>query len=369
MSKIVKKFQDEWGTEKVYYAENEKPMIVVPTGSISLDFAIGIGGIPQGRLVEIFGPESVGKTSLAYYIIAEHQKAFPNKPVLFCNIEGGFDPQWAQRIAGVEIKEEARNALVIASADPGTESVEMVGWAVESGEFSLVVYDSIGAMLGDKERKPGEKKQAFGQAQMVTHMTKLCTQPAYRTGTSVIFLNQVRDDVSSRGLPRVKAPGGRAAKHQAAIRIELKKGYIENKKMFSANIFGEKIEVGFRVAADVIKNKTSAPRMKAGWNFYTRPVGGVIGIDRQQEIADLSLNTRVIEQRGKYYYNEAFPEDSKGERRIETKDALFEFLKGNDDVREQVRLQLMDLAYRVATNNGNELALAPVEEVEDEDNG
>jgi recombination protein RecA len=317
-------------------------MEVVSTGSISLDFATGVGGLPRGRVVEIFGPESIGKTALSYYMIAEEQKK--GRAALFCNIEGNFDPFWAQKIAGVDINRNSPNPLVVASADPGSECVELVASAVTSGNFGIIVFDSIGAMLGDKERQPGEKKQAGGQSQLVTHMVKLVAIPADQNGTTVVFLNQLRDKFNAT-MALTESPGGRAVKHMAAMRIRLR----PSKDRFYDTIAGEKIEVGFRVAAKVEKNKASSPNSVAGWNFYNRPYEGKIGIDREQEILDLSLAHGIVDHGGGgYYYHDVFPEDDKGQRRVRGKESVFDYLKQHPEDQDKIRMELMELSRRMS---------------------
>lgn len=359
MDNDLKKFfdsqQKRYGKDAVYVAGDAPPMDVISTGSVSLDFATGVMGIPRGRVVEIYGPESIGKTSLLYYMMAEEQKR--GRPTLLVNLEGSFDPAWAARIAGLDISTDAEAPVMVANMDNGLQAVEMVGSAVHSGSFGLVALDSIGAMLGEKESEPGAAKQAYGQSGLVTHLVKLVTAPAARNLTTCIFLNQLRDATATRpGLVATKAPGGRAVKHQAAVRIELKR----TPNNYKTKINGDDIEVGFQVAAKIKKNKAAAPNGVAYWNFYNRPLlfdggkvtldpDGVVGIDKQQEIIDLALNHDVIRRLGAYYLHETFPLDDKEQHRLFGKESVFGFLRDpeNDAAREQIRMELM----RLSTNH------------------
>lgn len=345
--KALKELTKRYGTDRVGTLKDFENVQVVSTGSASLDFAIGKGGIPVGRIVEIFGAESVGKTSLTYYMINEQLKAFPDKLAAFVNIEGSFDPIWLRTLVP-DIDEER---LIVFHPDPGMQSAEMIGDIVNEGIYSIVVFDSLGAMLGDKERQPGEAQQAGGQSRLITHLAKLTTVPADRSGTTVVLVNQVRDVFNSR-FPAVMTPGGRAVKHQAAIRIKMKRG----PERFNANLFGEDIEVGFRVAAEVYKNKAAAPNMVAAWNFYNRPLNflggkkveldphGLVGIDRDQELMDLAINYGIVARRGAYYYHDLLPLDAKGEHKMQGSEGVFDFLRSSKESREQIRRELMDLA-------------------------
>lgn len=323
------KFQKKFGADKLYKASEEPEMEVVSTGSVSLDFATGIGGFPRGRIIEIFGRESIGKTALSYYVIAEHQKAGLNCG--FINLEGTFDPEWAHKIAGVDL-----NSLAVGSPDPGTEAIEMLAMMVNSGVFGLVVFDSIGAMLGDKEQDYTQKKQAGGQSALVTHMVKLTAVPAARNKCTVVFLNQVRDAFDSMYAVET-SPGGHAAKHMAVMRIHMKPG----KDKYKGLVNGEEVIVGYRAVAKIIKNKASAPNQQGSWMFWNYPVEGKIGIDTDQEIMDLSLANDIIIRSGKYYQHDSFPEDSQGKNRIESKERVFDFLRANPEAMKQVRSDLM----------------------------
>jgi recombination protein RecA len=254
VDKFKTKLGTKFGSDFVYYAGEAPPVEVTSTGSISLDFASGVGGLPRGRVVEVYGPESIGKTALTYYMIAEQQKF--NRPCLFINLEGNFDPVWAQKIAGVDISSDSNAPLLVVNPANGKEAVEIAGSAAHSGEFGMVVFDSIGAMLGEKEAKPGEEKQAGGQSALVTHMVKMVTVPAERNGTTMVFINQIRDAFSH--IAYQKPPGGHAVKHMAAVRIHLKPGGDRYEDMIN----GEKTQVGFSVKANFVKNKAARHRAR-----------------------------------------------------------------------------------------------------------
>jgi recombination protein RecA len=326
MQKILDDLVKSLGAEKVYKASEVPDVEVISTGSLSLDLATGVGGIPKGSLVEIFGKESIGKTSLAYYMIAEAQKN--GGFAAFVNLEGRLDAGWAQKIAGLD-----PDRLLVVAPNPGTEAVDTLGKLVDSGGFDLIVFDSIGAMLGDKEQKPGEAKQVGGQSALVTNMVKMVLPMAQRNKCTVIFLNQVRDVINAM-YPMEESPGGHAAKHGSNIRIHLK----PHKEKWKGIVNGEEIQIGFRAVAVLKKNKTGAPNQKAEWNFWNYPnPDGIVGIDQNQEIYDLALRLGVIDRAGRYYSHPSFPVDKQGNNRVDSKEAVAELLKTDPAVRLQIR--------------------------------
>jgi recombination protein RecA len=337
IEKSLQELQKSFGTDKIYLGSEEPDVEVVSTGSVSLDFATGVGGLPRGTIVEVFGPESIGKTTLSYYMIAEAQKAGLNAG--FVNLEGLFNAAWAKRVAGVDL-----DKLIVASPDPGTEAIQVAAKMVLSGSLGLVVFDSIGAMLGDKEQDANNAKQAGGQSALVTHMVKMLMIPARRHNCTVVFLNQVRD-VFSHIPGLTESPGGHAAKHAAVMRIQLK----PTRDKFEEVVNGEKIQVGYRVAAFIKKNKVAAPKQTANYSFFTHEVNGYpLGIDRNQEVIDLAFKYGIIEQSGSYYLHPTFPkfESGKyeGQNAIYKRSEVDEFIKANPEALEQMRMELMKLA-------------------------
>lgn len=366
LQQYLKKAQKKYGGDAVYTAGEAPELEVITTGSISLDFATGIMGIPRGRTIEIFGIPSIGKTALLYYMIAEEQRR--GRATLLANLEGSFDPEWAHRIAGIDTSPDAEAPLIVMELDNGKQAVEEVGKAVQSGYFGLVALDSIGAMLGEKESDPEKPKQAYGQSGLATHLAKLVTVPASKNKTTCVWINQVRDGAATpQGYIPLKAPGGWAPKHQAAIRVEMKR----TGQSYKSTIHGTPVEVGFQVAAKIVKSKAGPPGMTAFWNFYNRPLvldakgnpvltdEGIVGIDRNQEIIDLSFN-HVIDRTGAYYYHDSFPEDDKGQRRLYGREAAEAYIRENSDVQDALRMDLMKASQKVVPQIEKELEHATV---------
>lgn len=323
--KLLDQLKKEIGDEKVYAASEVPEVEVVSTGSVTLDFATGLGGFPRGTLVEVYGPESIGKTTLSYYMIAEEQKK--GRYAAFINLEGRFNAEWAHKVAGVDLEK-----LMVASPDPGSEAVEVLAKIVNSGAIGLVVFDSVGAMVGDKEAEPGEKKQVGGQSALVTQMVKMVGVPAWRNGCTVVFLNQVRD-VFGASVPMVESPGGHSLKHMCSVRVQLKP---TRDKIYS-EIDGSKKEVGYRVSAFIKKNKLAPPKATANYQFVHDSVPGLpLGIDRVGETIDLALKLGVVERGGSMYRHELFPEGS-----VKGKDTAISFIRDNDEVFEAIRKEVI----------------------------
>lgn len=359
MPQLFEKLQKKFGPQVVstFGERAEEEVQVVSTGSMSLDFATGIGGIPVGRVVQLFGEEQVGKTSLTYYIIAEHLKRFPNRDVYFINIEGSFDPKWAMKLR----PDVDWSQVKVIHPEPGLESVQICAEIVKSGEASLVVYDSLGAMLDESEMKDDEPKPRVGRAAtLITFLAQTITMPADRNKTTVVLVNQARDDINSMGFADIHTPGGRAVKHMVAMTFKMRTG----KPYFKVQMPGPdgkpvKIDVGYRTVIKIDKNKAGVPKNIAYYNFYNRPLrflgaesveldpDGLIGIDTGQEILDLAMNWGVFDTTpGGYYYHDTFPIDNSEKHRIRGRENVQNFLRDNPEAKETVRRELMELTQR-----------------------
>lgn len=366
MPTLFEKLQKKYGEQVIstFGDRAGEEVQVVSTGSVSLDFATGIGGIPLGRVVQIFGEEQVGKTSLTYYIIAEHLKRFPDRDAYFLNIEGSFDPKWAMRLR----PDVDWSQVKVLHPEPGLESVQMLSEIVKSGEASIVVYDSLGAMLDDAEMKEDDPKPRVGRAAtLITFLAQSITVPADKNKTTVILVNQARDDINSMGFADIHTPGGRAVKHMVAMTFKMRTA----KPYFKVDVPGppdikkgtpKKIaeEVGYRTVIKIDKNKAGGlSKTTAFYNFYNRPLRflgatsveldpeGTIGIDTQQEVLDLALNWGVFDTTpGGYYYHSSFPEDGSGQNRIRGRESVQTFIRENPDLKEQIRRELIEIAQK-----------------------
>ena len=249
----------------------------IPTGSFSLDWALGIGGVPRGRVIEIFGPESSGKTTLSLHIIRECQRQ--GGIAAFIDAEHALDPEYAKKI-GVNI-----NELLISQPDTGEQALEIVESLVRSGGVSAIVVDSVAALTPRAEIEGDMGQQHMGlQARLMSHALRKLTAIVSKTDTTVIFINQIRMQIGIVfGNPET-TPGGKALKFYSSVRIDVRKA-AQIKK-------GEEI-VGNRVRAKVVKNKVAPPFKIAEFDIMYNE-----GISYEADLINLGLKLGVVKKSG-----------------------------------------------------------------------
>lgn len=289
----------------------EKPRVdvnAIPTGSIGLDAALGVGGIPRGRIVEIFGPESSGKTTLSLHIIAEAQKR--NGICAFIDAEHAMDPEYAKRI-GVKIDE-----LLISQPDTGEQALEIVESLVRSGKMDVIVIDSVAA-LTPKDEIEGEMgaHHVGKQARLMSQALRKLTAIVARSKTIVIFINQIRMQIGVMfGNPET-TPGGKALKFYTSVRLDIRR-IAQIKK-------GEEV-MGGRVRVKVVKNKVAAPFRQTEFDLMYNE-----GISQEGEIIALGEKMALITKSGTSY--------SYGEVKMgRGYDATRQFLRENNDIKEKI---------------------------------
>jgi recombination protein RecA len=276
----------------------------IPTGALTLDIALGVGGIPRGRIVEVFGPESSGKTTLTLHIIAEAQRA--GGVAAFIDAEHALDPAYAGRI-GVKTDE-----LLISQPDTGEQALEIVEVLVRSGAVDVVVIDSVAALVPKAEIDGEMGDTHVGlQARLMSQAMRKLTAAISRSNTAVIFINQLRERVGVMfGNPEVTT-GGRALKFYASVRLDIRK--IDSIKQ------GLDV-VGSRVKVKVVKNKVAAPFRSAEFDIMYNE-----GISYAGSVLDMALEARVVEKSGAWF--------SYGDMRLgQGRENVRDFLRANTDL-------------------------------------
>lgn len=303
---------------------------VISTGSISLDVATGVGGVPKGRIVEIYGPESSGKTTLTLHIIAEAQKN--GGKAAFIDAEHALDPVYARNL-GVDTEN-----LLVSQPDTGEQALEICDMLVRSGALDIVVIDSVAALVPKAEIQ-GEMGDAHVglQARLMSQALRKITGSINRSNTCVIFINQLREKVGVMyGSPEVTT-GGRALKFYASMRLDVRK--VETIKS------GDSI-LGNRTKVKIVKNKVAPPFKQAEFDIMYGE-----GISKEGDILDASVDAKLIEKSGSWY-------SYKGQRIGQGRENIKIYLKENPDIVEELHRQLLDLMK----NDGE----APVKEKEPE---
>jgi recombination protein RecA len=286
----------------------------VPTGALSLDLALGIGGVPRGRVIEIFGGESSGKTTLALHIVAEAQKL--GGTCAFVDAEHAMDPEYAGKI-GVDMK-----SLLISQPDSGEQALQIVETLVSSKAVDIIVVDSVAALTpkAEIEGEIGDHHIAL-QARLMSQALRKLTSIVARTNTIIVFLNQTRMKIGVFfGNPET-TPGGMALKFYASVRINLKR-IAQIKK-------GENV-IGSRVKAQIVKNKVAAPFKTAEFDIYYNE-----GISKSADLLALALKYGVVKKTGLTYY---FGQQKMGQGL----DGIKEFFKANPKPEEEIRKTVLE---------------------------
>ena len=253
---------------------------VISTGSLSLDLALGVGGMPRGRVVEVFGPESSGKTTLTLHIVANAQKNGGTAAII--DVEHALDPEWAKRL-GVDL-----DSLLVNQPDTGEQALEIAELLTRSNAIDVIVVDSVAALVprAELEGQMGDSHVAL-QARLMSQALRKLTSIISKSRTCLIFINQIREKIGVMfGNPET-TPGGRALKFYSSVRVDIRRiGSIKD---------GERI-IGNRVRAKIAKNKVAAPFKKAEFDIMFNQ-----GISRSGDIIDLGVEEQVIEKSGTWF--------------------------------------------------------------------
>lgn len=324
LESTVKEIQEKFGEGAIMKLGEARrvDVDVIPTGSLALDTALGVGGMPRGRIIEIFGPESSGKTTLALHVIREAQRK--GGMAAFVDAEHALDPEYAQRI-GVRIDD-----LLISQPESGEQALEIVESLVRSNAVDVVVVDSVAALTPRAEIEGEMGQQHVGlQARLMSHALRKLTAIVSKTKTVVIFINQIRMQIGVfYGNPET-TPGGKALKFYCSVRIDIRRA-AQLKK-------GDEI-IGNRTKIKIVKNKVAAPFKTAEFDIYYNE-----GISQEADVLNAAIAAGVIKKSGAFL---SFGAVKLGQGF----DAAKTYLKANPETREEIMRDMRD--KMAATESG-----------------
>lgn len=312
----LKQIEKKYGAGAIMRLGQTKTLNVdaVPTGSMTLDLALGIGGVPRGRIVEIYGPESSGKTTVALQIIAEAQKM--KGEVAFIDVEHALDPVYAKAL-GVNI-----DNLLVSQPDSGEQALEIAEALIRSGAIDVIVLDSIAAMTTRAEIDGEMGDNHVGQlARLMSQAMRKLTAAISKSNCVAIFINQIREKIGVMyGNPET-TPGGRALKFYASVRIEVRKG----EPIKSGNEI-----IGARTRCKIVKNKVAPPFKECEFDIMYGT-----GISRTGEVLDLATDLGIIKKGGSWF--------SYGDRKLgQGRDNVKEVLKSDSELMKEIEAQIIE---------------------------
>ncbi|MFI6100453.1 recombinase RecA [Lentzea sp. NPDC051213] len=313
--------------------EGRAPIAVIPTGAIALDVALGIGGLPRGRVVEIYGPESSGKTTVALHAVANAQKA--GGIAAFIDAEHALDPEYAKKL-GVDT-----DALLVSQPDTGEQALEIADMLIRSGALDILVIDSVAALVprAEIEGEMGDNHVGL-QARLMSQALRKITGALSSSGTTAIFINQLREKIGVMfGSPETTT-GGKALKFYASVRLDVRR--IETLKDG-----GE--PVGNRTRVKVVKNKVAPPFKQAEFDILYGK-----GVSREGSLIDMGVDQAILRKSGAWYTYE-------GDQLGQGKENARKFLLENPDIANEIEKRIKDKLGIGATLDADETVPAPVE--------
>ena len=316
---VLKEIEKQYGKGaimKLGQGAADRTIDVIPTGCLTLDLALGVGGVPRGRIIEIYGPESSGKTTVALHVIAETQKS--GGIAAFIDAEHALDPVYAAKL-GVDLEN-----LYVSQPDTGEQALDITDSLVRSGAVDLIVVDSVAALTPKAEIEGDMGDSHVGlQARLMSQALRKLTGIANKSKTCVIFINQLREKVGVMfGNPEV-TPGGKALKFYSSIRIDVRKA---DTLKDSSGMFGN------RTKAKIVKNKLAPPFKTAEFDIIYGE-----GISQSGCLVDLGVEFGVLEKSGSWFaYN--------GEKIAQGRDKAKDYIESNPEVRAEIEAKIREIA-------------------------
>jgi recombination protein RecA len=309
------------------------PVSVIPSGCLSIDAALGVGGFPRGRVIEIYGPESGGKTTMTLHVIAEAQKL--GGQAAFIDAEHALDPVYARKL-GVDV-----DNLLVSQPDNGEQALEIAETLIRSGGVDIVVVDSVAALVPKAELEGDMGDPQMGlQARLMSQALRKLTAIVSKSRTCLIFINQIREKIGVMfGNPETTT-GGRALKFYSSVRIDIRR--------IAAIKDGDQV-VGSRTRVKIVKNKTAAPFREAEFDMMYGE-----GISREGDLIDLAVNANLLEKSGSWF-------SYKGERVGQGRENAKQFLKANKDITAKLEAEVRKAVGLISIEDKAQAAAANAE--------
>lgn len=353
LSRLKSKLTDQFGADTVMFASEMPRYPAISSGSLALDFATGVGGLPSDRVIEIAGEPGSGKTSLALLAMQNFLAAQPDRGALILDTEAKMDPDWLAMLVGEQVLDER---VLYIKPDHIEQATNIYKMSLQSGTVCFALLDSIGGSPTVRRNDDATVSSYGGNAMGVGEFGRAAASHSAKYHALTVGVNQIRADMS--GYSRLNSPGGHAWQHAIALRLHLKK--ITKSKVFE-KISGEEVQVGYEVACKIVKSSVAAPGRTASWWMYSVPTDRYgFGIDTLDEVVRLGTMTGVIERKGGWYHHRSLPLNN-GELKILGRDRLLEYIRSNPSAKrllsEEIVNKLQDHAAVVAPMSDPEEAL------------
>lgn len=344
LNEALKKIEKDFGKGSIMRLGDHAKLNIesIPTGCLSLDMALGIGGIPKGRIIEIYGPESSGKTTLTLHVIAECQKK--GGTAAFIDAEHALDPQYARNL-GVDI-----DKLIVSQPDNGEQGLDIAEALVRSGAVDLVVVDSVAALVPKTEIEGAMGDATIGlQARLMSQAMRKLSGVISKTNSTVIFINQLREKIGIMfGSPETTT-GGKALKFYSSVRLDIRKFDVIKQKEETAAGKKEDVIVGNRVRVKVVKNKVAPPFKVVEFDIMYGT-----GISREGDILDVAVDRGIVEKAGAWF---SYNDEKLGQGRENVK----QLFKEKPELMEEIELKVRQ-AYKKEDEEAAEEAEQNTEE-------